>query len=135
MGFGRHANVADAIFTAAAQGEIDVSVSAMAFYEMGLLFKTKFADLSVPVREIFQRTIHRFERYGIGEVPLKRTDTPDSMDLRTKYGLTLLDSYYAAQAKRTGMTLLSHDREYEKVREIHCKNPEQLLRELEGEMK
>lgn len=103
----------------------------MSFYELDLLIKSGTMKSSKPPEELFEKTAIQLEEFGIQQVTLRAEDTAQSIRFRKKYGLTLLDSYYAAQAHRTQFTLLSYDADYPNVKEVRHQHPDELIKELE----
>ncbi|MBI5035998.1 PIN domain-containing protein [Candidatus Micrarchaeota archaeon] len=127
---GRHHETAKAIFKAAIEKTLDLSVSSLCFQEIDLLIKSKIIELGTTEEEFFDWTTGTLKEYGINEAEMKPADAAQSIRFRKKYGLTFFDSYYAAQAYRLQRTLVSFDEEYAKVKEIEYKHPEEILEEL-----
>ncbi len=115
------------LFQAAAQGRIELQVSSLSFLEFLVSVNSGKVKLSVPADVFFERLARRIREFGIKEAPVLLEDTAESIQLREKYGLTFFDAYYAAQAKRLQAYLLSYDKDYRRVQEIRCVNPDRAL--------
>lgn len=130
-GHGSHQETARRLFNACAAGKIQLTASVQAFQEMDLLIKQGKIKIEVPAETFFSELLDSFAQFGVHELPLAGADTSNSIRFRKKYRLTFNDSYYVAQAYRTGYTLLSHDQRYSSIKEIKTEHPRDALKRLE----